>query len=197
MAATYRKTTRGFTLVELMIVVAIIGVLAAVAIPSYQNYQLSAKRAEAFANLAALASAQKAYYAEFNSFVAVAAEPLLSIGVPNPAKVDSTPVAAAFSTVGWTPEGDVYYSYDTATGLTPFTAVCGACVTADCFTASAYGDLDGDNAFSVIMYAHPDATGEYCTTGIGGAKDPPFLQGTATRIMDAVVRVPVGQADDY
>jgi len=53
---------KGFTLLELMIVVAIVGVLAAVALPLYTEYMKKARTAEAKANIGDIRTAQLAYY---------------------------------------------------------------------------------------------------------------------------------------
>lgn len=57
-----RKSRKGFTLVELMVVIVIVALLAAVAVPLYMNYTKDAKRSEAAGALAAVATAQQTYY---------------------------------------------------------------------------------------------------------------------------------------
>src|ERR1700681_2496125 len=59
---------KGFTLIELMIVVAIIGILAAIAIPNFIKFQARSKQSEAKANLKAIFTAQKAYFQEKDKF---------------------------------------------------------------------------------------------------------------------------------
>ncbi|PIE71040.1 MAG: dolichyl-phosphate-mannose--protein mannosyltransferase [Deltaproteobacteria bacterium] len=59
---------KGFTLIELMIVVAIIGILAALAIPSFLNYQCKAKQSEAKTNLGTIRTSESAYIAEYDRY---------------------------------------------------------------------------------------------------------------------------------
>ena len=65
----------GFTLVELMIVVALIGVLTAVAIPNFMAYQARSRRSEAFANLSAIGRVQKTYFATKGEYFTTAGLP--------------------------------------------------------------------------------------------------------------------------
>lgn len=62
------KRARGFTLIELMVVVAVIAILAAIALPSYNNYLRKGRRADAQAALTDIASRQQQYLMDARAY---------------------------------------------------------------------------------------------------------------------------------
>lgn len=62
------RQRQGFTLIELMIVVAIIGILSTIAIPNMMKFQLRTRASEGRLNLSAIRTAQKAYFSETGFF---------------------------------------------------------------------------------------------------------------------------------
>jgi len=142
------RNRKGFTLVELMIVVAIIGILAAIAIPNFLNFRLKAKTSEAKSNLGAIRSTEVAYFAEWNWYVAgQALTPTDRTAAGTRAQKIAWVPSTRFSILGFAPEGNVFFSY----------SLDGATDTYDAngFTGHAIGDLDGDGQtsdFSVTNY---------------------------------------------
>jgi len=90
------KGKKGFTLIELMIVVAIIGILAAIAIPNFLRFQAKSKQSEAKGNLGGIFTAEVAYQGEKNFF-------------------------GNFSEIAWAPTGTPRYTYWSGAGVAPTT----------------------------------------------------------------------------
>ena len=113
------KAQQGFTLIELMIVVAIIGILAAIAIPNFISMQYKAKRSEIPTNVKAIKAAQIQYESSNDVFVTCTAYP----SSPTKTTQDWTKAdAGGFTTIGWEPDGAVRGSYSVTAGSTDFTA---------------------------------------------------------------------------
>ena len=74
MMITHKALMKGFTLLEVMIVVAIIGILAAIAYPSYDEYVKRGNRSEGMAQLNDIAARQERYYAQTHTYVSASAD---------------------------------------------------------------------------------------------------------------------------
>lgn len=168
---------KGFSLVELMVVVAIIGILAAIAIPAVSKYMAKARQSEAKTNLSSLYTAEKAFFAEFNTF------------------------DRRFGAVGFTPEGQLRYDigftggvvagaangYNTAPANVQFVATGGA---------GYCGNVPGtfQNGCTVLAGANgavPNVVDAVCTASPAGGSPHPATCTTAQNTFRAGARASI------
>ena len=126
------RTENGFTLIELMLVVAIIGILATLALASLVTFQAKSKQTEAKLNLGAIADCASSYYAEHDTYL------------------------TSFTSLGWSPNQTTRYSYwydgqqASGTPTSPDLGVSyadpGTPATNTTFMAAAVGNVDRDTS---------------------------------------------------
>jgi prepilin-type N-terminal cleavage/methylation domain-containing protein len=148
---------RGFTLIELMIVVAIIGILAAVAIPAFMDYMKKGKSSEAQLNLNVMSKANKANFVDHASYVATTAAATPAVDCCTQNAGGAKRCAAVNADWQGVPTWDdldfelaqpFYFQY-------AYTGVAGGVT----YTATATGDLDCDGTLVVYSLVGGDNGG--------------------------------------
>ena len=136
----------GFTLIELMIVVAIIGILAAIAIPNFLRFQLRSRVGEGKTNIAGIRTAEESFNAEYAVYVGAAPLPASATFGNQKQNWPAPATGDGFSTLGWFPEGEVYYNYAVTLGADASGA--------PSYTVEGWSDIDADGQFNSWGYVH-------------------------------------------
>jgi type IV pilus assembly protein PilA len=194
-----KKAAKGFTLIELMIVVAIIGILAAIAIPNFLRYQLRSKFAELRTNVEAIRKSQESLRqaermvcpnAATGQYVAFGQIPVAATAaLPGTVKIVWQPADyAGAAALDWNVEGGTYGIYTGAIAAPPVNPPAGVAVTCAgtatlgllgrAISVTANSDIDGDGVLSMVTYWKPvrDNAGNITTA----APNAPNLAGANT-----------------
>ena len=128
---------RGFTLIELMIVVAIIGILAAIAIPNFLSFISRTRISEVKSNLQAIYSAELSYFGEKDKY------------------------SDSFVEIRWVPVGVAYYTYSVGTdyfgkdnNVNPKPASATPAANDNSFAAYGWGNIDSDSTVDIWHIDH-------------------------------------------
>jgi prepilin-type N-terminal cleavage/methylation domain-containing protein len=131
------KENKGFTLIELMVVVAIIAILAGLAIPTYLNFMAKSRQSEVKTNLEGIYRAEISWYGEKSSY-------------------DNN-----FTTIGWRPEGNSHYTFSVGSDYSgktlaanPMPSVAAPFASDNAFVAYGWANIDTDATIDVWHIDH-------------------------------------------
>lgn len=183
-----RRSSAGFTLVELMVVVAIVGVLSALAIPNFQRYQYRTKVSEGNLLVESLRKAQAALVTDprpvvyggltaagysVGQYWDLGGTKIPAAGIPGTVRLpwDQANDVARAGGLDWSPEGSTFFDFQiTVQGCpgVPATPHSGAC-----YQIGARSDVDGDSAMAFRTLVRP------ATDGTVPSAFPAILSGAA------------------